>query len=80
MKKETFINIIDAVALAVFIVSVIVEATSIVQVNNRLDEQNIILKELVIACQNQATAIQQQTEMLKYDPMDENLNETKGKK
>ena len=46
MKEETFINIMEAVAIAVFIVFVVVGATSIAQINNRLDEQNVILKEL----------------------------------
>lgn len=63
MKEETFINIMELVAIAMFLVFVIVGTTSIAQVNNRLDEQNVILKELVIACQNQADAIQEQNKI-----------------
>ena len=45
---------------------------SMVSISRSFDEQNKILKELVIAVQNQANAIQEQNKILNYNPMEEN--------
>lgn len=42
-----------------------------VNITHSSNEQNKILKELVIAVQNQANAIQEQNKILNYNPMEE---------
>lgn len=44
----------------------------ILGINDRLEEQNSILRNLVVSVQNQADAIKEQNKILSYNPMEEN--------
>lgn len=74
VEKELKIFIISTVMGTVMgiVVSVfIVACISINIIRREIKEQNVILKELVTACQSQADAIQEQNKILNYNPMEE---------
>lgn len=71
MNKETFSGIMELIILVAVITLSFFGVIIVEQINNRLGEQNVILKELVAACQNQADAIQEQNKILNYNPMEE---------
>lgn len=71
MNKETISGIMELTILVAVITLSFIGIIIVEQINNRLDEQNVILKELVVACQNQADAIQEQNKILNYNPMEE---------
>lgn len=65
--KNFIISIVMGIIVGVFIIACI----SINIIRIEIKEQNVILKELVTACQNQADAIQEQNKILNYNPMEE---------
>ena len=71
MKDGSFVEITNSVYAIVFLIFIIVGAIFITQINNRLAEQNAILKDLVVACQNQADAIKEQNKILTYNPAED---------
>lgn len=71
MKDESFVEITNSVYTIVFLIFIIVGAIFIIQINNSLAEQNAILKDLVVACQNQADAIKEQNKILTYNPAED---------
>ena len=42
----------------------------ILEINDRLEEQNSILRNLVVSVQNQVDAIKEQNKILSYNPME----------
>lgn len=65
--KTFIISMVTGIIVGVFIIACI----SINLIRREIKEQNVILKELVTACQNQADAIQEQNKILNYNPMEE---------
>lgn len=64
---EMFKWLISGVIIGIFIIV----GLSIIQMNNRIGEQNKILKEMIIAIQEQTKATQEQNDILNYNPMEE---------
>ena len=62
-----FMWLVGAILMAIFFII----GLSIIQMNDRIEEQNEILKEMVIVMQEQVKAAQEQNELLKYNPMEE---------
>lgn len=65
--KNFIIGTVTGIIVGVFIIACI----SINIIRREIKEQNVILKELVTACQNQADSIQEQNKILNYNPMEE---------
>lgn len=79
--RNVIIGIISGVIVNVFILVCSIniikkevenQKESIIIYQNQTKEQNVILKEMVIAIQVQANAMQEQNRILNYNPMEEN--------
>lgn len=64
---EIFKWLISGIILGIFIIA----GVAILEMDDRIGEQNKILKEMVIAIQEQTKATQEQNDILNYNPMEE---------
>ena len=70
-QEDTIIGIVMSVVGGIFIAIFIIAGLSIIQMNDRIKEQNEILKEMVVAMQDQVKEAQKQNAILDYNPMEE---------
>lgn len=71
-QEDTIIGIFMWVVGGILIAIFLIAGLSIIQMNDRIKEQNEILKEMVIVMQNQVKEAQKQNAILDYNPMEEN--------
>lgn len=64
-QEDTIIEICMLVVGGIIITIFFIAGLSIIQMNDRIEEQNKILKEMVVA-------MQEQNKILNYNPMEEN--------
>ena len=62
-----FMWLVGGILIAIFFIA----GLSIIQMNDRIKEQNEILKEMVVAMQEQVKEAQKQNAILNYNPMEE---------
>ena len=70
-QEDTIIGIFMWVVGGILIAIFFIAGLSIIQMNDRIKEQNEILKEMVIVMRDQVKEAQEQNRILNYNPMEE---------
>lgn len=70
-QEDTIIGIFMWLVGGILIAIFFIAGLSIIQMNDRIKEQNEILKEMVVAMQEQVKEAQKQNAILNYNPMEE---------